>query len=424
MNAPEIARALSAAGDASPLIESYRAVRGLTTELCSPLAVEDYVIQSAPECSPAKWHLAHTTWFFENFLLAPLLPGYRPFHPQYGYLFNSYYETVGTFFPRPLRGLLSRPTVEDIYRYRAHVDDHIVELIQRLDPERDGDTVFRVTLGLHHEQQHQELLLTDVKNLLALSPLRPVYRPPSGVAKDRAAPLNWLDFPAGLHAIGSTGDEFAFDNETPRHRVFLDSFALASRPVTNGEYFDFIAAGGYRNASLWLSDGWRKVSEAGWQAPLYWEESDAKWWHMTLSGFQPVDPEAPVCHISYYEADAFARWAGKRLPTEFEWESAAATLAVEGNLLDSDELHPSAAANASHQFFGDVWEWTSSAYSPYPGFQPLAGSLGEYNGKFMVNQLVLRGGSCATPRSHLRATYRNFFYPPDRWQFMGLRLAR
>ncbi len=405
------------------LREAYDAVRGLTVELCRPLAVEDYVIQSAPECSPAKWHLAHATWFFENFLLAPLLPGYRPFHLQYGYLFNSYYETVGSFFSRPMRGLLSRPTVEDVYRYRAYVDEHMGELIARLDAQRDAETALRVRLGLHHEQQHQELLLTDIKNLLALNPLRPTYRAPEREPHPESDALAWLDFPAGLYAVGYQGEAFAFDNETPRHRVFLERFALASRPVSNGEYLEFMEAGGYRNAALWLSDGWRKVNEAGWHAPLYWEKVDGQWWQMTLSGFQRVDPNAPVCHVSCYEADAYARWAGKRLPTEFEWEAVAASLPVEGNLLDSGKLQPSGASNASHQLFGDVWEWTSSAYSPYPGFKPLAGSLGEYNGKFMVNQLVLRGGSCATPRSHIRATYRNFFYPSDRWQFMGLRLA-
>jgi ergothioneine biosynthesis protein EgtB len=422
-----IARATSATlPDLHPgagLLDGYSAVRGLTSALCRPLALEDYVIQSAPECSPAKWHLAHTSWFFENFLLAPLRPGYRSFHPRYGYLFNSYYETVGTFFPRPMRGLLSRPTVDDIFRYREHVDQHMRELIGRLDLQRDASEISRVRLGLHHEQQHQELLLTDVKNLLALNPLRPAYREAADEPPVEAAPLRWMELPAGIYNAGFEGEGFAFDNETPRHRVYLERFALATRPVSNGEYLEFIEAGGYGDAALWLSDGWRKVNEAGWQAPLYWERADGHWWHMTLSGFQRVDPHAPVCHVSYYEADAFARWAGKRLPTEFEWEAAAASFPVAGNLLDSGQLHPSAAANASHQLFGDVWEWTSSGYSPYPGFKPLAGSLGEYNGKFMVNQFVLRGGSCATPRSHIRATYRNFFYPSDRWQFMGLRLA-
>jgi ergothioneine biosynthesis protein EgtB len=405
------------------LLDAYAALRGVTEELCRPLAVEDHVIQSAPECSPAKWHLAHTTWFFENFLLTPLLPGYRAFHPQYGYLFNSYYETVGTFFPRAMRGLLSRPTVEDVFRYRAHVDEHMRNLISRLDAQRDAESVSRVTLGLHHEQQHQELLLTDIKNLLALNPLRPVYREAPDEPPSNAGKSTWLEFPAGIHSAGSDGKGFSFDNETPRHRVFLERFALAARPVSNGEYLEFIEAGGYRDAALWLSDGWRKLNEAGWQAPQYWEQIEGQWWYMTLSGLRRVDRHAPVCHVSYFEADAFARWAGKRLPTEFEWETAAASLPVTGNLLEEGRLHPSAASNPSHQLFGDVWEWTSSAYSPYPGYKPLAGSLGEYNGKFMVSQLVLRGGSCVTPRSHIRATYRNFFYPADRWQFMGLRLA-
>jgi len=424
MNAPATSHTLTQTIDPASLHDSYHSVRTTTTGLCSPLAVEDYVIQSAPECSPAKWHLAHTTWFFENFLLLPLLPGYRAFHPQYGYLFNSYYETVGTFFPRPLRGLLSRPTVEDISAYRAHVDHHMAALIARIDPSRDADAIQRIVLGLHHEQQHQELLLTDLKNLLALNPLHPVYRAPAVAGRTRAAPASWLEFSEGLYDIGFEGEGFAFDNETPRHRAFLDGFAIASRPVTNGDYLEFMAAGGYRSAALWLSDGWRTVNEAGWQAPLYWQSVDSQWFHTTLSGFLLVDPEAPVCHVSYFEADAFARWAGKRLPSEQEWEVAVASLPIEGNLLDSEQLQPSAAGNASHQFFGDVWEWTSSAYSPYPGFRPLAGSLGEYNGKFMVSQLVLRGGSCVTPRSHIRASYRNFFYPRDRWQFMGLRLAR
>jgi ergothioneine biosynthesis protein EgtB len=309
----------------------------------------------------------------------------------------------------------------------------MVRLFEYLDPQRDADALARVTLGLHHEQQHQELLLTDLKNLFALNPLRPAYR---AGAPERTQPpaVQWLEYPAGMYAIGSqspgsqgggsAGADFVFDNETPRHRVFLERFAIASRPVSNSEYLEFMRAGGYRNAALWLSDGWRKVQDAGWSAPLYWQQVEGEWWHMTLNGFQPIDAGAPVCHVSYYEADAFARWSGKRLPSEQEWEAAASALPVEGNFLDSGRLQPSGATNASHQFFGDVWEWTSSSYSPYPGFRPLPGSLGEYNGKFMVSQLVLRGGSCVTPRSHIRPTYRNFFYPPDRWQFMGLRLAR
>ena len=403
--------------------DAYAAVRGITESLCAPLAAEDYVIQSAPECSPAKWHLAHTTWFFEHFILLPFAPRYAPFHARYGYLFNSYYETVGTFFPRPKRGLLSRPTVEEIFQYRGHVDHHMRNLLAAIDAQSKIELAQRLTLGLNHEQQHQELLLTDIKNLFALNPLRPVYRP-TPHAPAGAATLAWLEFSGGMYAVGHSEGAFAFDNEMPRHRVFLEPFALASRPVTNGEWLEFMQAGGYSTPELWLSDGWRTVQQSGWQSPLYWEQMDGAWWYMTLGGFVAVDPEAPVCHLSYFEADAYARFAGRRLPTEFEWEAAASSLPLEGNFLESGRLHPSGRANASRQFFGDVWEWTSSAYAPYPGYTPLTGSLGEYNGKFMVSQLVLRGGSCATPRSHIRPTYRNFFYPPDRWQFTGLRLAR
>jgi ergothioneine biosynthesis protein EgtB len=423
MNAPAVPDRLTQAAAARSLAARFDEVRNTTTRLAQPLAIEDYVIQSSPDCSPAKWHLAHTTWFFENFILVPELPGYRVFHPRFGFLFNSYYETVGTFFPRPLRGMLSRPTVEEIYRYRSHVDEHMRALLGR-DMQNASAIAQRVTLGLHHEQQHQELLLTDIKNLLALNPLRPAYVPATATAPAAPRAGSWREFPAGMYSIGTEGAEFCFDNETPRHRVFTEAFSLAPHPVTNGQYLEFIADGGYSKAALWLSDGWRKVREAGWRAPLYWEEIDGQWWHMTMNGLQPIDPARPVCHVSYFEADAYARWAGMRLPTEAEWEIAAADLPIEGNFLESGALQPSASGNASHQMFGDVWEWTASAYLPYPGYRPLPGSLGEYNGKFMMSQMVLRGGSCATPRSHIRATYRNFFYPPDRWQFMGLRLAR
>ncbi|MEO8626931.1 MAG: ergothioneine biosynthesis protein EgtB [Betaproteobacteria bacterium] len=424
MNAPGISTSIARDTDSDDLLSRFHAVRQQTTALCRPLLIEDYVIQSAPECSPAKWHLAHTTWFFENFLLTPLLPGYRVYDPQYSYLFNSYYETVGTFFPRPLRGLLSRPTVGDVYQYRAHVDENMQALIAHIVRSNDASGIDRVVLGLHHEQQHQELLVTDIKNLLALNPLRTAYqaRVPLPIAASR--PVQWLNFPAGMYEFGSDGRSFAFDNETPRHRVHVGDFSLASRPVTNGEYKEFIAAGGYSEAALWLADGWKKVKDANWHAPLYWERDGGEWWNMTLAGFQPVEDAQPVCHVSYFEADAFARWAGKRLPTEFEWELAAAPLPAVGNFLESGLLQPNAQSDGSYQMYGDVWEWTLSSYLPYPGFQPLPGSLGEYNGKFMVSQMVLRGGSCATPRSHIRASYRNFFYPPDRWQFSGFRLAR
>jgi ergothioneine biosynthesis protein EgtB len=403
--------------------KSYAAVRAMTESLCAPLATEDYVIQSAPECSPAKWHLAHTTWFFEHFILQSLVPGYVPFRASYGYLFNSYYETVGTFFPRSKRGLLSRPTVEEVFQYRAHVDRHMHDLLGAAAESSQLELIQRLTLGLNHEQQHQELLLTDIKNLFALNPLRPVYHAAPHL-QAKAVPHAWMEFSGGMHNVGHVGVGFAFDNETPRHRVYLEPFALASRPVTNGEWLEFMRAGGYSMPELWLSDGWRTVQQNSWLAPLYWEQIDGAWGQMTLGGSVTVDPEAPVCHVSYFEADAYARFAGHRLPTEFEWEVAASSLPAEGNFMDNRLLHPSAGTNASRQFFGDVWEWTSSAYTPYPGYAPLAGSLGEYNGKFMVSQLVLRGGSCATPRSHIRSSYRNFFYPPDRWQFTGLRLAR
>jgi ergothioneine biosynthesis protein EgtB len=405
------------------LLEDLHRVRDLTVRLCDPLQAEDCVVQSAPETSPAKWHLAHTTWFLENFLLIPYLSKYRPFHPRFGFLFNSYYESVGEFHPRLQRGLLSRPSLEEIREYRDYVDQHMGMLLEAPDHADAEEIRARTTLGIHHEQQHQELLLTDIKHLFACNPLKPAYR--EAIAPDAGTnpPLGWLRLPAGMYAFGHGGDGFAFDNEMPRHRRYLDEFSLASRPVTNAEYIEFIAAGGYRQPTLWLSDGWRKVNEARWTAPLYWEQQDSEWWQMTLAGYRRVEPSEPVCHVSYYEADAYARWAGKRLPTEFEWEAAAGMQAPGGNLLESGRFHPQPARDGASQFFGDVWEWTQSAYSPYPGYRPPAGALGEYNGKFMVSQLVLRGGSCVTPVTHIRASYRNFFYPQDRWQFMGIRLA-
>jgi len=421
MNRP--LRSHSDASSRNGLLEDLHRVRDLTVRLCDPLSAEDCVVQSAPETSPAKWHLAHTTWFFENFLLLPYLPKYRPFHPRFGFLFNSYYESVGEFHPRLQRGLLSRPSLEEIKAYRVHVDQHMVMLLEAPESANAGEVGARVTLGIHHEQQHQELLLTDIKHLFACNPLRPTYREAKSPDSRTNPSLDWLRLPAGMYAFGHDGDGFAFDNEMPRHRRYLDEFSLASRPVTNAEYIDFIAAGGYRQPTLWLSDGWRKINEARWTAPLYWERQNGEWWQMTLAGYRRVEPSEPVCHVSYYEADAFARWAGKRLPTEFEWEAAAGRQTPGGNFLESGRLHPQSARGGASQFFGDVWEWTQSAYSPYPGYRPPAGALGEYNGKFMVNQLVLRGGSCVTPATHIRASYRNFFYPQDRWQFMGIRFA-
>ncbi len=420
----------SAAPDREFVLRRYLEIRADTERLAAPLATEDYVVQAMADVSPPKWHLAHVTWFFENFIAAPYARGFAPFHPGFGYLFNSYYETVGSFFPRLQRGLLSRPTVDEIYRYRAHVDRVVADVIDTVGDKCWDEVARRIELGLHHEQQHQELLLTDLKYNFAFNPLRPAYRAADKADAEGSAPTDgsasraagWREFAAGVREIGWAGDGFAFDNERPRHRVFLEPFRIADRLVTSGEYLAFIADGGYARADLWLSEGWKTVKERDWKAPLYWERIDGEWWQMTLAGMRRVAEREPVCHVSYYEADAFARWAGKRLPTEAEWETAAASVAIRGNFRESGRLHP-APANGYAQLFGDVWEWTSSSYSPYPGYRPLAGSLGEYNGKFMVNQYVLRGGSCATPAAHMRTTYRNFFYGPDRWQFMGIRLA-
>ncbi len=426
MSAETLGSAAQAAHTSGPeaLSEHYGRVRARTEMLCEPLATEDYCIQTAPEVSPPKWHLAHTTWFFETFVLLPYLPGYRVYQAGYDHLFNSYYETVGRPFPRPQRGLLARPTVAEIYAYRAHVDAVMGELLAG-DSEPEAQLAARLVLGLHHEQQHQELLLTDIKHIFAFNPLRPVYREhtlPAGTATE----ARWRERVAGVYELGHDGAGFAFDNEGPRHRTYVQDHVLQDRLVTNGEFLEFMEAGGYRRSELWLSDGWRTAQAQGWRAPLYWEQHEDGWWHMTLGGLQPVDAHAPVCHVSHYEADAFARWRGARLPTEAEWELAAAEQAIEGNFMDSGHLAPLSAPPEGaglRQLFGDVWEWTQSAYGPYPGYRPLAGALGEYNGKFMSDQMVLRGGSCATPADHVRATYRNFFYPGERWQLVGLRLA-
>jgi ergothioneine biosynthesis protein EgtB len=379
-----------------------------------------------PDASPAKWHLAHVSWFFETFLLGPHLPDYRPLDVAYRFLFNSYYNAVGPQFSRPERGHLSRPTVAEVYAYRAWIDRGMRDLLQRHAEAPVAGLDALLELGLHHEQQHQELILTDVKYNLAVNPLRPAYH---DVPIPRAAatpPLGWHAKPGGLVDIGHDGPGFAFDNEGPRHTVYLSPFRLADRPVTSGEYLEFVEAGGYHTAAPWLSEGWRVARERGWTAPLYWEQRDGAWWTQTLSGPRPLDPHAPVVHVSYFEADAYARWRGRRLPTEAEWEHAAAGAPVHGNLQETGVFHPlpeAAATGPLAQLFGDVWEWTQSAYAPYPGYRAAPGAIGEYNGKFMVGQLVLRGGSCATPRDHLRASYRNFFPPDARWQFSGIRLA-
>jgi ergothioneine biosynthesis protein EgtB len=411
--------------DRAFLADAFRSVRGQSVALCAPLETEDYVVQSMPDVSPPKWHLAHSTWFYETFLLAPSDPRYEPFHPGFNYLFNSYYEGVGARHPRAQRGLLTRPTIAEVRRYRECVDERMVAFIQHA-----GEAEWRrveplLTLGLHHEQQHQELLLTDIKHILGTNPLRPAYRADLPTSGAITAPLlEWLPSPGGVRQIGHDAPGFAFDNEGPRHSVYVQPHRLASRLVTNGEYREFMADDGYRRPELWLSDGWRAVNEHGWSAPLYWEPHGDGWRVMTLGGLREVSPAEPVSHVSFYEADAFARWSGARLPTEAEWETAAGGLPVSGNLVEAGRLHPAPAPEPGlTQLFGDAWEWTQSPYSPYPGFRPAPGAVGEYNGKFMCNQMVLRGGSCATPASHVRATYRNFFSPEARWQFTGLRLA-
>jgi ergothioneine biosynthesis protein EgtB len=403
-----------------PIAQHYQQLRDLTVELCRTLTPEDMTAQSMPDASPAKWHLAHSSWFFEKFLLTPHLERYRPFDPQFNHLFNSYYYTVGSMHPRPERGLLTRPGIDKIISYRAHVDEHLRRLLETYTGEPELE--FLTILGLNHEQQHQELLLMDIKHLFSRNPSKPAWRELPETARTPANPLKFIDRPEGLLAIGHTGNGFAFDNEIPRHRVYIQGHGLANRLTTNGEFREFMRAGGYSSPELWLSDGWATVQKQGWNRPLYWNEDLTQ--EFTLSGERELDLDAPVCHLSYYEADAFARWAGARLPTEAEWESFAADQPVRGNLLESGKYHPAAAEPGNSQLFGDVWEWTASSYSPYPGFKPLAGSLGEYNGKFMVNQMVLRGGCCVTPCNHVRASYRNFFYPQQRWQFAGLRLAK
>jgi ergothioneine biosynthesis protein EgtB len=406
------------------LASRYRAVRAATEALAAPLSPEDCTAQSMPDASPVKWHLAHTSWFFETFVLEAAVAGYRPLEPAYRVLFNSYYHSVGEQHFRPERGLLTRPGLAAVQAYRRHVDGRCLDLLQRGDLSPAQEAVLE--LGLHHEQQHQELILTDVKHLLSRSPLQPAYRERPADRGGAAAALAWHAHPAGLREIGHGGPGFAFDNEGPRHRVFVHAFALASRAVTNGEYLAFMADRGYERPELWLSDGFAAVQREGWRAPLYWTQRGGGWQRFTLAGPRPVAPDEPVTHVSAYEADAFARWAGARLPTEAEWEVAAAGAPVAGNLAESERFEPAPApaGPGPAQLFGDVWEWTSSAYAAYPGYRPPPGALGEYNGKFMANQLVLRGGSCATPASHIRASYRNFFPPYARWQWSGIRLAR
>jgi ergothioneine biosynthesis protein EgtB len=401
----------------------FRAVRSASIALAAPLSAEDQQVQSMSLASPTKWHLAHTSWFFETFVLSKFVSGYEPFDPKYHYLFNSYYEALGERHPRPDRGLLTRPSLEDIHRYRRHVDAAVESLLEAEPP--DGVPGL-VELGCHHEQQHQELIVTDIKHVLGLNPLAPPYANRIPAIPHAVAPeLRWVSVAGGVREVGYGGSEFCFDNEQPRHKVWVDDFRLASRLVTNREWLAFMADGGYATPTLWLSDGWQVAQSERWEAPLYWHRMDDGWSEYTLSGMQPVAMDAPVVHVSYYEADAFARWAQRRLPTEAQWEIAAANVPREGNFLETGTFHPQPAPAADEltQMFGDLWEWTQSPYTAYPGFRPVDGALGEYNGKFMANQIVLRGGSCATPGSHIRAEYRNFFPPSARWQFSGIRLA-
>jgi ergothioneine biosynthesis protein EgtB len=425
--------------------ERFRSVRQRTLALCKPLTPEDMMVQSCAEASPAKWHLAHTAWFFESFILREFLPGYRLFNPEFPWLFNSYYRSFAQFPEKRLRSSFSRPGLDEVMGYRSHVDEGIEKLLSAAP---DPEVLKRIELGANHEEQHQELLLTDILHAFYTNPLRPAYRnqdqafggsddlhprsqtrdPLAGSGQALGHPAErFVGFTGGLVEVGFAGSGFCYDNELPRHRVFLEPFALGDRLVTNGEFAEFIADGGYREPELWLSAGWDALEQNGWRAPLYWNEDGGNWTLFTLRGEISMEAadKSPVSHISYFEADAYARWAGKRLPTEMEWEVASEGNGVDGNLLDSGELRPAAAeaGAALAQMWGDCWEWTASAYLGYPGFEPLAGSLGEYNGKFMSGQMVLRGGSCATPKAHIRSSYRNFFQPETRWQFSGIRLA-
>ena len=424
------------------LRDRFHQVRKFTDALCVGLEPEDCVVQSMPDVSPAKWHLAHTTWFFETFILKKFVPGYRAEIPEYAYLFNSYYNAAGDMHRRDLRGLISRPTVSEAQRYRESIDSHMDDLLSNADEKLLDEIEPLLVLGVHHEQQHQELLITDIKHVFAQNPLYPVFRQRNGdVAAKKITPIRFIDSEETVTAIGHDGNGFAYDNEGPRHQALVHAFSLATRPVTNGEFIAFIEDNGYRRPEFWLSLGWMTVNEQRWNAPLYWTKRDGAWWNFTLSGLRRVDQSEPVTHVSYFEADAYANWAGARLPTEFEWERATLSCPTEGNFVETELFHPAPVAVAPNAFgavsaerpeqyrdlvqmFGDVWEWTRSAYSPYSGYRAEPGALGEYNGKFMCNQYVLRGGSCATSRTHIRRTYRNFFQPEKRWQFTGIRLAR
>ncbi len=431
--APQVPHSQAGTHALYALEQRYRSVRGRSVRLAAPLSAEDAMVQSMDDASPAKWHLAHTSWFFERFVLARRA-GYAPVDAQWDFLFNSYYQSIGPMHARPRRGLVSRPSLQEVLDYRSRIDARIQRRFAAGD--LDGEDARVLLMGTHHEQQHQELLLTDIKHAFWCNPLTPSYREdlltplPGTPSPGAAAALRWIARDEALAEMGAPpwpqADDFAFDNESPRHRVLVPAHALASRPVSNAEYLAFVADAGYDTVALWMSEGWELLRAQGQRRPLYWHAHEPR--EFTLGGWRELDPHAPVCHLSYFEADAFARWAGCRLPTEAEWEQAAAGVAVEGNFADdAAALHPQAAREEGpglRQLFGDVWEWTTTAYTPYPGFRPLPGALGEYNGKFMSGQWILRGGSCATPRDHVRASYRNFFPPPARWQFSGLRLAK
>lgn len=404
------------------LVARYEFVRTHTESLCKPLAIDDYQVQSIIQTSPPKWHIAHVSWFFETFVLAKFRPGYKPFDERFDFVFNSYYYTHGEMYARSQRGLLSRPTVEEIYRYRAHIDDNMRELITAGDESIWQELVFLVELGLNHEQQHQELLLMDIKHNFSVNPVAPAYRDDLSVPSGEAREMRWLERSGGIRQIGHEGSGFAFDNETPRYQVLIQNHRLADRFITNGEYLEFIEAEGYQDPALWLADGWALLQHENWRHPLYWKNNDGDWTQFTLGGPRQLSINEPVCHISFYEADAYARWAGKRLPLESEIEALLAEQEVQGNFINNDFLHPMPASDAG-QWYGDLWAWTTSPYTAHPGFRPLEGSMGEYNGKFMSNQMVLKGGCCITPAEHVRASYRNFFYPHERWAFTGLRLA-
>ncbi|MEX0857166.1 MAG: ergothioneine biosynthesis protein EgtB [Balneolaceae bacterium] len=420
---PEVGTRLSK----EKITERFKSVRAFSIHLTEPLETEDFVIQAAEFASPVKWHLAHTSWFFETFILEKFLDNFESLHPQYAYFFNSYYLQTGVPFKRAKRGVLSRPTVKEVFEYRKYVNQEIVGFIENAGDDLWEEVATVIEIGINHEQQHQELILTDVKYMLGQNPLLPVYRKSSSRKQGYSEDLNWVSFDEAVIEIGSAGGEFTYDNEHPRHKTLVQNFEFSDRLITNGEFLEFMNDDGYNRSELWLDEGWAAVNENEWKAPLYWFRRDDEWFNFTLSGAHKIDLNEPVTHVSYYEADAFARWKGVRLPTEQEWEHACGNREIEGNFVEEDKFHPAAPKSSSQkikQMFGDAWEWTMSAYSPYPGYKPLPGALGEYNGKFMANQYVLRGGSCATSKSHIRKTYRNFFHADARWQFSGIRLAR